>query len=66
VPADALVRQGEGWAVFRVEGGRARLVPVRTGIGDDRHRVVLGGLAAGHQVVLYPAASLKDGARVAR
>lgn len=64
VPADALVRQGGGWAVFRIEGGRARLTPVRTGIGDDRHRVILEGLAAGDRVVLYPAASLRDGARV--
>lgn len=64
VPAEALLRQGEGWAAFRVEGGRARLVPVRTGIGDDRHRVVLGGLKAGDRVVAYPAATLKDGARV--
>ena len=64
VPADALVRQGEGWAVYRVQGGRARLTPVRTGIGDDRHRVVLEGLSNGDRVVLYPAATLKDGARV--
>ena len=64
VPADALVRKGEGWAVFRVTDGRARLVPVRTGIGDDRHRVVLEGLSAGDRVVLYPAATLVDGARI--
>jgi HlyD family secretion protein len=63
-PADALVRQGEGWAVFRVVGGRARLTPVRTGIGDDRHRVVLQGLAAGDRVILYPAATLVDGTRI--
>lgn len=64
VPADALVRKGEGWAVFRVTDGRARLVPVRTGIGDDRHREVLEGLSAGDRVVLYPAATLVDGARI--
>lgn len=64
VPADALVRKGEGWAVFRVADGRARLVPVRTGIGDDRHREVLEGLSAGDRVVLYPAATLVDGARI--
>ena len=64
VPADALVRQGDSWAVYRVDGGRARLTPVRTGIGDDRHRVVLEGLSNGDRVVLYPASTLKDGARV--
>ncbi|MCA3756639.1 MAG: HlyD family efflux transporter periplasmic adaptor subunit, partial [Phenylobacterium sp.] len=64
VPADALVRHGDSWAVYRVDGGRARLTPVRTGIGDDRHRVVLEGLSKGDRVVLYPASTLKDGARV--
>lgn len=64
VPADALVRQGEGWAVFRVEAGRARLTPVKTGIGDDRHRVVISGLKPGDRVVVFPAASLKEDARV--
>jgi HlyD family secretion protein len=64
VPADAVVRQGDSWAVYRVDGGRARLTPVRTGIGDDRHRVVLEGLSNGDRVVLYPASTLKDGARV--
>jgi HlyD family secretion protein len=64
VPADALVRQGDSWAVYRVDGGRARLTPVRTGIGDDRHRVVLEGLSNGDRVVLYPASTLEDGARV--
>jgi HlyD family secretion protein len=64
VPADALIRREEGWAVFRVVGGKARLTPIRTGIGDDRHRVVLGGLTAGEKVILYPAATLREGARV--
>jgi HlyD family secretion protein len=63
-PADALIRQGDGWGVFRVEGGQARWTPVRTGIGDERHRVILEGLAKGDRVILYPSASLRDGARV--
>lgn len=64
VPADALVRQGEGWAVYRVADGQARLTKVRTGIGDDRRRVVLDGLAEGDRVVLFPPATLRDGARI--
>jgi HlyD family secretion protein len=63
-PTDALVRQGEGWAVFRVEGGRARMQPVRIGVGDERYRVVLDGLSPGDRVILFPAASLADGDRV--
>ena len=31
VPVSALFRHGDGWAVFAVAGGRARLQPVQTG-----------------------------------
>jgi multidrug efflux pump subunit AcrA (membrane-fusion protein) len=47
-----------------VEAGRARLTPVKTGIGDDRHRVVISGLKPGDKVVVFPSASLKEDARV--
>lgn len=60
----ALVRQGGGEAVYRVEGGRAVRVPVviRERLGD--YAVVGGGLKPGEQVVLKPAATLEDGAAV--
>lgn len=64
VPTDALVREGDGWAVFRIERGRAQLRPVRVDVGDDNYRVVLDGLAAGDRVILFPGASLADGDRV--
>lgn len=64
VPTDALVREGEGWAVFRIERGRARLRPVRVDVGDEHYRVVRDGLDAGDRVILFPGASLGDGARV--
>lgn len=64
VPTDALIRQGDGWAVFRIMNGRARLTPVQLGIGDDRHRQVQTGLSAGDRVVLYPTVTLRDGMRI--
>lgn len=64
VPTDALVRDGEGWAVFRIERGRARLRPVRVGVGDEHYRAILEGLDAGDHVILFPGASLGDGDRV--
>lgn len=64
VPTDALIRRGDGWAVFRIVKGRARLTPVQLGIGDDRHRQVLTGLSAGDRVVLYPTVTLGDGMRI--
>ncbi|MGE3301863.1 MAG: efflux RND transporter periplasmic adaptor subunit [Hyphomonadaceae bacterium] len=62
VPTDALVRNGSGWAVFQITQRRARLRPVRIGVGDDHYRNVLAGLKAGDRVVLFPASSLTDGA----
>lgn len=64
VPTDALVRNGTGWAVFRVIKGRARLTPIRIGTGDDRFRLVVSGLATGDQVILFPGDTIVDGIRV--
>lgn len=62
VPTDALVRQGNGnWGVFRVVDGRARLISVDVGDGDDRFRKLIKGLSAGNQVVLFPGDTLRDG-----
>ena len=55
---------GEGMAVFVVTEGRARLVPVDTGGRNGAEAWVLGGIQAGAQVIVYPSASLRDGARV--
>lgn len=64
VPADALVRDGDGWAVFVIRGGRARLTPITLGDGGDDYRVVLSGLREGERVILFPGESMADGDRV--
>lgn len=64
VPLGALFRHGEGWAVYRLEEGRARLTPVTTGIADTSFREVQAGLAAGDTVILFPGDTLADGLRV--
>ena len=51
-------------AVFRVEGGRARLQPVRLGGRNASAAWIEQGLEAGTQVIVYPPASVGDGARV--
>lgn len=70
VPSAALVRQGEGWQVFVVEGGKAR---ARTVTFSDRNADsawVKDGLKAGETVILYPGSGMKEGqpvrVRVAR
>lgn len=63
-PTDALVRNGEDWAVFRIERGRARLTPVNVGEGGERFRTIASGLNEGDRVILFPGDALEDGARV--
>ena len=65
VPVEALMREAEGWRVWRVVEGRAVATPVEVGITDGRWRVVQQGLAEGDVVVAAPKPSLRDGARVA-
>jgi HlyD family secretion protein len=64
VPASALFRRGEEWAVFVVEAGRARNRPVKIGHRNPFEAEVLDGVAAGARVVKYPGNQLEDGARV--
>lgn len=63
-PLGALFRQGQGWAVYKLVGGRAMRVAVSTGIADTNYRQITGGLASGDQVVLFPGNTIHDGLRV--
>jgi HlyD family secretion protein len=65
VPASALFRAGEAWAVFVVDGGRARQRIVEAGEHGTFEAEVRGGLAEGETVILHPSDRLRDGARVA-
>lgn len=64
LPTSALFRHGNGWAVFAVEEGRARLTPVETGQRAGLATQLVSGLAAGARVVSHPDDTLGDGARV--
>jgi HlyD family secretion protein len=64
-PLGALVRSGDGWAVFRLRDGRARLTPVELGALTDREAEVRRGLEPGEQVVVFPSDRVRDGVRVA-
>jgi HlyD family secretion protein len=65
VPAGALVRHGDGWAVYRLLEGRARLQPVEVGPGNGLETEVLGGLSEGDPVLLHPSDKIHDGGAVA-
>jgi HlyD family secretion protein len=64
VPTGALFRQGDQWAVFALDGGRARLRAVKVGRSSGTETQVLEGLQAEQPVILYPGDHVQDGQRV--
>lgn len=64
VPSSALFRQGSDWAVFRVEGGRAKLTKLDVGRNNGTLAEVKSVIEAGAVVILYPGPSLTDGIKV--
>lgn len=66
VPASAVFPRadGAGMAVFAVQAGHARLVPVTVGARSGAEVWLREGLAAGAVVIVYPPAGLKDGMAV--
>jgi len=65
VPLTALFRDGEDWALFVNEDGRARLRRVQTGQRNGIVAEIRSGLEAGEQVVAYPSDRVADGVRIA-
>ncbi len=64
VPLSAIFRDGDGWAVFAIEGDRAHKRLIEIGHRGDREAEVLSGIAEGDRVVVHPGDRLTDGARV--
>lgn len=64
VPASALFRQDDDWAVYSIVNGRAQLRTVGIGRRNEDFAEVLNGLAEGEAVVTYPGDRLADGVRV--
>lgn len=64
VPVGALFPHGEGMAVYKLDGRRARLVPVQVVARNASEASVRDSLAVGEKVVIYPPAALADGKRV--
>ncbi|BDG01436.1 efflux RND transporter periplasmic adaptor subunit [Anaeromyxobacter oryzae] len=64
LPASSVVRGDRGWGTFVVEGGRARLRPIRLGASTADEVEVVSGVSPGERVVLRPTSAIEDGARV--
>ena len=64
VPGSAVFQTAEGWRVFVVRDGRARLRAVQTGRHDAASTEIVSGIEAGERVVLFPSDEVRDGVRV--
>ncbi|MCB2113512.1 MAG: HlyD family efflux transporter periplasmic adaptor subunit [Parvularculaceae bacterium] len=64
VPASALFRVDGDWAVYRVEGGRARRTIIAVGRNNGVDAQVLDGLEEGDRIILFPGAGVGEGTRV--
>ncbi|HWQ95392.1 MAG TPA: efflux RND transporter periplasmic adaptor subunit [Gammaproteobacteria bacterium] len=64
IPASALFRLNNGWAVFVVESGRAKTQPVEIGQRAGLTVQVLSGLEAGERLITHPDDRIKEGGRV--
>ena len=64
IPLPALFRDGDAWAVFAADGGRAALRHVKLGRDNGIEAEIVEGLEAGQEVVLHPSDRVTDGARM--
>lgn len=63
VPAGALFRRGEAWAVFAIENSRARLREVQVGKTNGLETEILTGLREGESIILHPSDRVQSGVR---
>ena len=64
IPGSATFRDRDGWSAFVLDRGRTRRRTVQIGHRNQAEAEIMGGIAAGEQVVLYPSNQLHDGDRV--
>jgi HlyD family secretion protein len=64
VPQGAVFRQGDGFAVFRIDKGVARLTPVVIGHRGETEMEIVSGLSVGAELAVHPTDRVKDGVRV--
>jgi HlyD family secretion protein len=64
VPVSSLFRRGEGWSLFTVEQGEARLRDVELGQRTSFEAEIKTGLEAGAEVIVHPSNQITDGTSV--
>jgi len=66
IPSNALFRDGEDWAVFKVVDGKAQQSRVTIGHDNGIKAQIIEGLSEGDRIILYPSAGITNGAKVAQ
>ena len=64
VPLGALYRRGNGWALYKVVDGRAKLTEVQVAEADPHFRAVTAGVTEGDELIVFPGSSVTDGVRI--
>ena len=64
IPASALLRYGDEWAVFELNNGRAYKRIIKIGKRNGLVVEVLDGLTLEQNIILYPGDTIIDGRRV--
>ncbi|CAG0942665.1 Macrolide export protein MacA [Anaerolineae bacterium] len=64
IPASALFRDGDGWAVFAVVQGKAVKRRVEVGQRNGLSAQLISGINAGEQVIVHPDDRVREGASV--
>jgi len=66
IPASALFRVDDRWAVFVMENDRAKRRPIEVGQRNGLYAQILDGLAEGMAVITHPDKTIDDGLAVKR
>jgi HlyD family secretion protein len=64
-PIGAVFRHGDGWAVYAIVAGRAKLTPVTLGSKSDLDVEITRGVAEHDRVVVHASEKVKEGEKVA-
>jgi HlyD family secretion protein len=64
IPASALFRDGDGWAVYVVEQGKAVRRTVQTGQRTGLSAQIVEGIQVGEKVISHPDDRIRAGVRV--
>jgi HlyD family secretion protein len=64
VPTSAVFRSGDRWAAYVVRGDTVQLTTLELGLRSRDVVEVLGGIAEGDRVVVYPSERVTDGVAI--